>query len=96
MVRLGALFPVLALAAATFASLVAGGCSGKSNSDGLAGAENAATGDAGAVFGVIGDDDSGSSGSSSGVFVTTGNGTTQADCPASQGLSCYVKHVRER
>jgi hypothetical protein len=34
MARFGTLLPALALAAATFVSLVAGGCSGKSNGAG--------------------------------------------------------------
>jgi hypothetical protein len=92
MARFGTSLPALALAAATFVSLVAGGCSGKSNGVGLAGAENAATGDAGEVFGIVGDDDSGSGsgGYSSGGFMSTAPGSTPVNCPPSEGLSCYV------
>jgi hypothetical protein len=90
MARLAPQFPALALAAATFVSLVAGGCSGKSNGAGLGTTEDAAAEDDGGFSGVVGDD-SGSSGTSSGMFVsTTGTGTTAANCPASQGLSCHV------
>jgi hypothetical protein len=91
MARLGPLFPALALSAATFVSLLAGGCGVKSNSAGLGATEDAGTEGDGGFFGVVGDDGSGSGGNSSGVFMsTTGAGTTPANCPASQGLSCYV------
>ena len=90
MARLGPLFPALALAAATFTSLVAGGCGGK-GTGALGGADDAATGDDGGLVGTIGGDDSGVSGNSSGAFMSTmGTSSTQANCPASQGLSCNV------
>jgi hypothetical protein len=94
MIRFGPLFSVLALAAATFVSLAAGGCSGKGNGTGLGATEATATEDDGGFSGMVGDDGSGSSGSggnSSGVFMSaTGTGATPANCPASQGLSCFV------
>ena len=96
MARLGHLFPAFALAAATFVSLAAGGCSGKGNGTGLGAIEDPAT-----------EDDGGFSGIGRRprqrqrqhreqreqlrcVHVGDGYGATPANCPASQGLSCYV------
>ena len=95
MARLGHLFPAFALAAATFVSLAAGGCSGKGNGTGLGAIEATATEDDGGFSGTGGglgssSGSTGSSGNSSGVFMSATGTGMPANCPASQGLSCYV------
>jgi hypothetical protein len=92
MARLGPGSWGLALAAATFISLVAGGCGSKGNGAGLGagGAGAPAADDGGGSFGGVGDDDGGSNGSGSGVFASSTGTGMPANCPASQGLSCYV------
>ncbi len=90
MARLGSRSSALALTAAALVALVAVGCGSKGNHASLgATADPTTEEDGGAFVGVVGDDDSGTS-SSTGVFTATTATGAPANCPASQGLSCYV------
>jgi hypothetical protein len=95
MVRLAPLFSVMAFGAAVFVSFATTNGCGSTHSGLNAGAslEDASSGDdSGSSFGTNVGDDSGSGGgfSASGGFMSTGSGTPPANCPASEGLSCFV------